>query len=86
MAQDKLILAARDMGFFMDTIEVRFNGHLTMPGTSLSRSMLEDGEMGWCLGIGALQMPKECFYGKTIEACVEAACKQYDHQKASKQR
>lgn len=43
------------------------------PGTMISRVMKETGGCQWCLGIGAMQMPKSFFYADTIEECVNQA-------------
>lgn len=46
---------------------------LSVPGTSLSRYMRENGGVGWVLSIGSMQLPKAFFYGDTIEEAVGKA-------------
>lgn len=46
---------------------------LSVPGTSLSRYMRENGGVGWVLAIGPIQLSKAFFYGDTIEEVIGKA-------------
>jgi hypothetical protein len=46
---------------------------LSVPGTSLSRCMRENGGVVWVLAIGSIQLPKAFFYGDTIEEVIGKA-------------
>jgi hypothetical protein len=48
--------------------------HSTIPGTQISRVLNSDSPgLGWCVAIGAMQMPKLFFYGNTVEDALTAA-------------
>lgn len=62
----------------MSNIEERIqkleNG-ISAPGTTLQRTVLpEEGKgFGWVLSVGKMSMPKEHFYGQSIEECLDSA-------------
>lgn len=43
------------------------------PGTMISRVLKEKEGYQWCLGVGAMQMPKSFFYADTIDECIRLA-------------
>lgn len=48
--------------------------HSTIPGTQISRVLNNEGQgCSWCVAIGAMQLPKLFFYGKTVEDALSAA-------------
>ena len=44
-----------------------------LPGTSLSRCFLENGDVGWVIGIGPMGLPKKFAYGRTIDEVLTEA-------------
>lgn len=42
-------------------------------GTTLTRCLMKEGGIGWCLGVGGMQQPKSFFYGKTMDDVVSQA-------------
>lgn len=52
------------------------HGSGRVPGTTLVRVLLSEeqgGGVGWCLGMGRLNMPKCFFYSKSINGCLQKA-------------
>lgn len=44
-----------------------------VPGTTLSRVLVYNKGIEWCLAVGKLSQPKFFFYGSTIEQCINQA-------------
>lgn len=50
--------------------------HPTIPGTSLTHMLAENEGLQWCLGLGAIHLPKVWFYDRTIEGAIRKAEKE----------
>jgi hypothetical protein len=44
-----------------------------IPGTTIIRCVLENGKLGWNIGIGGLMLPKSWHYGESLLECLEKA-------------
>lgn len=44
-----------------------------IPGTTIIRCVLENGKLGWNIGIGGLMLPKSWYYGESLLECLEKA-------------